>query len=164
MLCWGYLPLEKQFGKLRQGCGGTYFITVQQMLEKVGIAKTKLLLNSDLNIDVFSIFSIHSRDQCGYILDEGKCNILDSFPDLEKKLPSDVTMALIMLLIMQVETMMKFMIYRKILLIRPLHISPPRIHALQICNLISIPNIRPPLQGYRRSKYKPIKFIKSTKH
>ena len=112
MLCWGYLPLEKQFGKLRQGCGGTYFITVQQMLEKVGIAKTKLLLNSDLNIDVFSIFSIHSRDQCGYILDEGKCNILDSFPDLEKKLPSDVTMALIMLLIMQVETMMKFMIYR----------------------------------------------------
>ena len=62
MLCWGYLPLEKQFGKLQQGCGGTYFITVQQMLEKVGIAKTKLLLNSDLNIDVFSIFSIHSRD------------------------------------------------------------------------------------------------------
>ena len=62
MLGWGYLPLEKQFGKLRQGCGGTYFITVQQMLEKVGIAKTKLLLNLDLNIDVFSIFSIHSRD------------------------------------------------------------------------------------------------------
>ena len=30
-------PLEKQFGKLRQGCGGTYFITVQEILEKVGI-------------------------------------------------------------------------------------------------------------------------------
>ena len=125
MLCWGYLPLEKKFGKLRQGCGGTYFITVQQMLEKVGISKRKLLLNLDLNIDVFSIFSIHSRDQCGYILDEDKCNILDNLSDLEKKLPSDVTMALIVLLIVQVETMMKFMIYRKILLIRPPYMNPP---------------------------------------
>ena len=40
-------PLEKQFGKLRQGFGGTYFILVQQILEKFGIAKTKLLLNLD---------------------------------------------------------------------------------------------------------------------
>ena len=37
-------PLEKEFGKLRQGSGGTYFITVQQILEKVSINKTKLLL------------------------------------------------------------------------------------------------------------------------
>ena len=27
-------PLEKQFGKLRQGTGGAYFIIVQQILEK----------------------------------------------------------------------------------------------------------------------------------
>ena len=41
------VPLENQFGRLRQGCGGTYFITGQQTLKKVGIAKTKLLLNLD---------------------------------------------------------------------------------------------------------------------
>ena len=40
-------PLEKQFGKLRQGSGGTYFITVQQVLEKVSIYKSKLLLQLD---------------------------------------------------------------------------------------------------------------------
>ena len=37
--------LEKEFGKLRQGSGGTYFITVQHIMEKVAIKKTKLLLN-----------------------------------------------------------------------------------------------------------------------
>ena len=77
----------KQFGKLRQGFGGTYFITVQQISEKVGIAKTL-----DVKIDGFSI---HSCEKCGYLLDEDKCKILDSLPDLEKKLPSDVMMTLI---------------------------------------------------------------------
>ena len=38
---------EKQFGKVWQGCGGTYFITAQQILVKVGIAKIRLLLNLD---------------------------------------------------------------------------------------------------------------------
>ena len=33
--------LEKSFGKLRQGSGGTYFITVQQVLEKVKIQRAK---------------------------------------------------------------------------------------------------------------------------
>ena len=31
-------PLEKEFGKLRQGSGGTYFITVQEIIEKVNIS------------------------------------------------------------------------------------------------------------------------------
>ena len=35
-------PLEKEFSKLRQGSGGTYFITVQQILEKVNISEAKL--------------------------------------------------------------------------------------------------------------------------
>lgn len=60
-------PLGKQFDKLRQGCGGTYFITVQQILEKVEIAKKKLLLNLDMNIDGFSV---HSIGKCGYLLHE----------------------------------------------------------------------------------------------
>ena len=41
--------LEKQFSKLRQGSGGTYFITVQQSFKKVSISIAKLLLN--LNSD-----------------------------------------------------------------------------------------------------------------
>ena len=45
--------IEKEFGKLRQGSGGTYFITVQQVLEKVAISKTKLMLQLDPNSEVF---------------------------------------------------------------------------------------------------------------
>ena len=51
-----------------------------------------LLLNLDVNIDGFSI---HSCDKCGYLLDEDKCYILHSLPELEKKVSSDVTMTLI---------------------------------------------------------------------
>ena len=35
-------PLEKEFWKLRQGSGGTYFKTVQQIIEKVNISKAFL--------------------------------------------------------------------------------------------------------------------------
>lgn len=49
--------LEKQFVKLWQGSIGIYFITVQQILEKVRIEKTKFLLNLDVNIDGFSVDS-----------------------------------------------------------------------------------------------------------
>ena len=65
---------------------------MQQISEKVGTAKTKILLTLDVKIDGFSI---HSCEKCGYLLDEDKCKILDSLPDLEKKLPSDVMMTLI---------------------------------------------------------------------
>ena len=37
-------PLEKEFSKLRQGSGGTYFINVQQIVEKSNINRAKLLL------------------------------------------------------------------------------------------------------------------------
>jgi len=38
-------PIEKMFGKSRQGSGGTYFINVQQILQKVNIKKAKLCFN-----------------------------------------------------------------------------------------------------------------------
>ena len=38
-------PLEKSFGKLRQGSGRIYFITVQQIIEKTNIQKASLLLS-----------------------------------------------------------------------------------------------------------------------
>ena len=34
-------PIEKVFGKLRQGFGGVYFINAQQVLQKVTIRKVK---------------------------------------------------------------------------------------------------------------------------
>ena len=43
--------LEKEFGKLHQGSGGTYFINVQQCTEKLHIKQTSLLLNQNVNIE-----------------------------------------------------------------------------------------------------------------
>ena len=40
-------PLEKMFGKLRQGVGGTYFINVRQVLENLAIHQTTIMLKSD---------------------------------------------------------------------------------------------------------------------
>ena len=42
---------EKEFGKLRQRSGGTYFINVQQCIEKLHIKQTSLLLKKNVNID-----------------------------------------------------------------------------------------------------------------
>ena len=43
-------PLEKEFGKLRQGAGGTNFINVQHCIEKLHIKQTSLLLNQNVYI------------------------------------------------------------------------------------------------------------------
>ena len=48
-------PFEKELGKLRQGSGGTYFINVQQCIEKLHIEQTSLLLNQNVNIDEFDV-------------------------------------------------------------------------------------------------------------
>ncbi|XP_065660880.1 uncharacterized protein LOC136084588 [Hydra vulgaris] len=89
-------PLEKQFGKLRQGSGGTYFITVQQILEKVGIIKTKLLLQLDkYGVDLDFTTSGHSCERCGFYLNEEKCLIFDNLPELENILSINVKITLI---------------------------------------------------------------------
>ena len=49
-------PIEKEFGKLRQGSGGTYFINAQQVLEKV---------NKDL---YHRNFSFYSNIQCFFFI------------------------------------------------------------------------------------------------
>ena len=53
-------PLEKMFGKLRQGSGGTYFINVQQVIEKVKIQRAKLNLYIGIDIDSLSVESGHN--------------------------------------------------------------------------------------------------------
>lgn len=88
-------PLEKQFGKLRQGTGGTYFLTTQQIFEKVGIMKTKLLLRLDNSFALEATNSSHSCDKCAYNLDEQFCEIFDNLPSLENSVNVDVKMALV---------------------------------------------------------------------
>ena len=74
--------LEKQFGKLRQGCGGTYFITVQQIMEKMAIQKTKICLRFDdgslLNTTDNHGHSVHACDKCSFIVTENMCTIIDN--------------------------------------------------------------------------------------
>ena len=87
--------LEKVFGKLRQGSGGTYFITVQGVLEKVGIMKTKLLLNLNHDPSEVNVECGHSCSKCGFLLTEEMCEIFHDLPNLERSLNIDTKMALI---------------------------------------------------------------------
>ena len=50
--------LEKEFSKLCEECGGTYFINVQQYIEKLDIKQKCLLLNQNVNIDIFDVKSL----------------------------------------------------------------------------------------------------------
>ena len=86
--------LKKQFGKLRQGSRETYFITVQEIFEKVSISKEKLLLN--LNCDavdkkctVFEIEPVHHCQKCSFTLTEQMCDILDCLSDMQASVSKD---------------------------------------------------------------------------
>ena len=87
--------LEKEFGKLRQGSGGTYFITVQQIMEKVAIKQTKLLLNLNIDISDFNLESGHSCANCGFLPTENMCAIMDKLPEFENLLSQETKMTLI---------------------------------------------------------------------
>ena len=87
--------IEKDFGKLRQGSGGTYFITVQQIMEKVAIKKTKLLLSLDVDVGDFDVEAGHNCSSCGFMLTEDMCTIIDNLPKLEDRMSENTNMALI---------------------------------------------------------------------
>ena len=88
--------IEKEFGKLRQGCGGCYFITAQQIMEKVAIYKTKLLLRLDPHSDVFKVREAeHSCNKCGYEMPTEICLVIDDLPEFEKKLSTDIISSLV---------------------------------------------------------------------
>ena len=86
--------LEKMFGKLREGSGGTYFITVQQVSENVSIYKAKLLLQ--LRVDITDVIDcVYACTKCGYLPNEDICEMLSKLPELEKILASDIIMAIL---------------------------------------------------------------------
>ena len=62
-------PLKKEFSKLRQGSEATYFITVQQVIKKLIISRTKLLLTVDNLVVDFSLDTAHCCQNCGFLLD-----------------------------------------------------------------------------------------------
>ena len=91
--------LEKQFGKLRQGSGGTYFITVQQVVENWAIHKAKIYLrdvNSDMLVFEKLNSSGHACEKCNFLLNEDLCSVFDTLPELEMSLSDDVKMTLVL--------------------------------------------------------------------
>ena len=90
-------PLEKEFSKLRQGSGGTYFITVQQILEKLNISKAKLLLklNRETVNDLYQIESGHYCDKCAFKLTEQVCDVMDFLLEMQSSISEDSMMDLV---------------------------------------------------------------------
>ena len=70
-------PFLKEFGKLHQESGGTYFTTVQQIIKKVRLSKASLLLSTNVNVDIFKIDSGHSYFSCSFLLDEYTAEMFD---------------------------------------------------------------------------------------
>lgn len=87
-------PLEKEFGKLRQGSGGAYFLTVQTIMEKLSIKKTKLLLKLNADVDNINVDNGHQCDQCGYLLDDNTIKVFDELAALEEKIEKETKISL----------------------------------------------------------------------
>ena len=62
--------LKKAFGKLRLGSGGTYFITIQPVLENLNISKATLILRWDIDLSTFVAQEGHFYKKCSYLLSE----------------------------------------------------------------------------------------------
>ena len=58
--------LEKSFGKLRQGCGRTYFINVQQISEKLSIGNAKLALRQGIDVSNLEVPAGHACELCSF--------------------------------------------------------------------------------------------------
>ena len=92
-------PIERAFGQLRQGSGGTYFINVQQILEKVNINKTRMLLRANpesLMADPVGSEG-HKCDRCNFnsYMDQYLCNIFDTLPEHEDSLSEETKQSLV---------------------------------------------------------------------
>ena len=88
-------PLEKEFGKLRQGSGGTYFLSVQQVIEKLDINKTKLLLKLPADLPNLDVDFGHECENCKYLLDDESSEVFDNLPELEDKILHETKMSLV---------------------------------------------------------------------
>lgn len=88
-------PLEKEFGKIRQGSGGTYFLSVQQVLEKLDIQKTKLLLKLNADVDNLDVNHGHECEKCEFLLDNTSSKTFDHLNELEDRIPKETKISLV---------------------------------------------------------------------
>ena len=88
-------PSEKEFGRPHQESGGTYFINVQQCIEKLHIKQTPLLLNPNVNIDEFDVNSGIQCTSYDYKLFEKSSEIFDNLENLEPSFSNEIKMALV---------------------------------------------------------------------
>ena len=96
--CFTTDPLEKEFSILRQGCGGSYFITVQQALNKNEIRKTKLCLQQNPSICFAperASCGGHQCSKCLFTPNESLCSLIENLPQLEYNLPVDIKLVLV---------------------------------------------------------------------
>ena len=81
--------LEREFGMLRMGCGGAYYISAQQVAEKTSIEHGKLALQLEIDIDTEAG---HQCSSCDRLLSEKEADIFSDLCDsikvveMEKKL------------------------------------------------------------------------------
>ena len=87
--------LEKEFGKLWQGSGTTYFINVQLITEKIRICKASLLISLSVDVeDIENITPGHSCSRCCYTMDEQAFIVFDNLHQLEENFPDDAKSSL----------------------------------------------------------------------
>lgn len=82
-------PIEKKFGKLRQGTGGVYYITVQNVVEKLNIDRAKLLLKYEDDVQLLKQECSHKCEHCDKPLSEKESEIIDNLELLENSLSND---------------------------------------------------------------------------
>ena len=80
---------------MRQGSGGTYFITVQQVIEKVDIEKTSLLLALKTDIDSLETSAGHKSTSCEFKLQEQDVDKFDGLDILEEFVSIDTKMVMV---------------------------------------------------------------------
>ena len=78
-------PLEKCFSKLRQGAGGTYFISAQSVLEKINIQRANTALNLELAC-INEATDGHYCEFCERTPSEEEAEILDNLTELEQNI------------------------------------------------------------------------------
>ena len=72
--------LEKSFGKLIQGCGGTYFINVQQISEKLSIGNAKLALHEGIDVSNLEVPAGHACELCSFRMTASELEVLERLP------------------------------------------------------------------------------------
>ena len=75
--------------------GGTYFINVQQVAEKISIDHAKLRLHLDSEASSSSAATSHDCNNCKYTLDQESSEAVDNLPVLVTSVHADVKQSLV---------------------------------------------------------------------